>query len=76
MEVARNEMPRNNFLEKVREITIKKGIILIFDECTSGFRQTYGGLHKLFKVNPDMAIFGKALGNGYAINAILGKEEL
>ena len=76
MEVARNEMPRNNFLEKVREITNKKGIILIFDECTTGFRQTYGGLHKLFKISPDMAIFGKALGNGYAINAILGKERI
>ena len=76
MEVARNEMPRNNFLEKVREITSKKGIILIFDECTTGFRQTYGGLHKLFKINPDMAIFGKALGNGYAINAVLGKERI
>ena len=76
MEVARNDMPHNNFLEKVREITSKKGIILIFDECTSGFRQTYGGLHKFYKVNPDMAIFGKALGNGYAINAIIGKEEI
>ncbi len=76
MEVARNEMPRNNFLEKVREITNKKGIILIFDECTTGFRQTYGGLHKLFKISPDMAIFGKTLGNGYAINAILGKERI
>jgi glutamate-1-semialdehyde aminotransferase len=76
MEVVRNDMPHNNFLEKVREITSKKGIILIFDECTSGFRQTYGGLHKFYKVNPDMAIFGKALGNGYAINAIIGKEEI
>ena len=66
MEVVRNEMPRNNFLEKVREITSKKGIILIFDECTSGFRQTNGGLHKLFKINPDMAIsknFGKWIRN-------------
>ena len=50
MEVVRNDMPRDNFLEKVREITSKKGIILIFDECTSGFRQTYGGLHKFYKV--------------------------
>ncbi len=76
MEVARNDMPRNNFLEKVRELTSKRGIILIFDECTSGFRQTYGGLHKFYKVNPDLAIFGKALGNGYAINAIIGKGEI
>ncbi len=76
MEVARNEMPRNNFLEKIRDYTNKKGIILIFDECTSGFRQTFGGLHKFYKINPDIAIFGKALGNGYAINAIIGKEQV
>ena len=47
--------------------------MLIFDECTSGFRQCFGGLHKLTNINPDMALFGKALGNGYAITAILGK---
>ena len=49
---------------------------MVFDECTSGFRQCFGGLHKLTNVNPDMAIFGKALGNGYAITAILGKESV
>ena len=76
MEVARNEMPRNNFLEKIRDYTNKKGIILIFDECTSGFRQTFGGLHKFYKINPDIAIFEKALGNGYAINAIIGREQV
>ena len=54
----------------------KKGIILIFDECTSGFRQTFGGLHKIYGVNPDIAWFGKALGNGYAITAIIGKKEV
>ena len=76
MEVSRNLKPEKNFLEKIREITKKKGIILIFDECTSGFRQTFGGLHKLYNIEPDMAIFGKALGNGYAINAIIGKEKI
>jgi glutamate-1-semialdehyde 2,1-aminomutase len=50
--------------------------VLIFDECTSGFRQTFGGLHKLYGVEPDVAIFGKALGNGYAITAVLGKREI
>ena len=49
---------------------------MIFDECTSGFRSTNGGLHKKFKVNPDIAIFGKALGNGHAITAIIGKKEI
>ena len=76
MEVIRNFQPKNNFLEKVRDICNKKNIILIFDECTTGFRQTFGGIHKHYGVNPDMAIFGKALGNGYAINAIIGKEKI
>jgi glutamate-1-semialdehyde 2,1-aminomutase len=76
MEVSRNEGPFNQFLEKVRRLATEKNIILIFDECTSGFRQTFGGLHKLYGVEPDMAIFGKALGNGYAITAVIGKEEI
>ena len=76
MEVVRNFQPKNNFLQKVRDICNKKNIILIFDECTTGFRQTFGGIHKHYGVDPDMAIFGKALGNGYAINAILGKEKI
>tara|TARA_B100000700_G_C15034302_1_gene852063 strand:- start:1464 stop:2783 length:1320 start_codon:yes stop_codon:yes gene_type:complete len=75
MEVARNYEPKNNFLQKIKELSLKKGIILIFDECSSGFRQSYGGLHKIYGVEPDIAIFGKALGNGYAINAIVGKEK-
>lgn len=76
MEVARNEEPKNNFLKEVRKLCDKKNIILIFDECTSGFRKTFGGLHKYYKVIPDIAIFGKALGNGYAINAIIGKKNI
>ena len=76
MEVERNEKPKNNFLKKIRKIATEKNIVLIFDECTSGFRQTFGGLHKYYGVKPDMAIFGKALGNGYAINAIIGKRSV
>ena len=53
-----------------------RGIVLIFDECTSGFRQTFGGLHHMYGVEPDMAIFGKALGNGYAITATIGRREI
>ena len=76
MEVVRNELPKNNFLKKVRDLADKNKIILIFDECTTGFRQTFGGLHKLYNVNPDLLILGKALGNGYAITAVLGKKDL
>jgi glutamate-1-semialdehyde 2,1-aminomutase len=76
MEVMRNQSPEDGFLEKVRKIATDRGIVLIFDECTSGFRQTYGGLHKLFGVEPDMTMFGKALGNGYAITAVIGRREI
>ena len=76
MEVMRNIKPQNNFLQKIRNICNKKKIILIFDECTSGYRQNMGGIHLKFKVSPDMAIFGKALGSGYAINAIIGKNKI
>lgn len=74
MEVSRNMGPENSFLEKVRKLATDNNIVLIFDECTSGFRQTFGGLHKLYGVEPDMAMFGKALGNGYAITAVIGKR--
>ena len=49
---------------------------MIFDECTSGFRETFGGIHKKFEVTPDIAMFGKAMGNGYAITSIIGKSEI
>lgn len=76
MEVCRNIGPADDFLEKVRQLATDRGIVLVFDECTSGFRQTFGGLHKLYGVDPDMAVFGKALGNGYAITAVIGKREV
>jgi len=75
MEVSRNEGPKDNYLQKVRDLATENNIILIFDECTSGFRETFGGLHKKYDVEPDLAIFAKALGNGYAISACIGKQE-
>jgi len=76
MEVSRNEGPKNNYLQKVRDLATENNIVLIFDECTSGFRETFGGLHKKYNVEPDLAIFAKALGNGYAISACIGKQEV
>ena len=76
MEVSRNMDPEDTFLHKVRNLASKKNIVLIFDECTSSFRQSFGGLHKIYEVEPDMAVFGKALGNGYAITAVIGRREV
>ena len=76
MEVYRNYAPKNNFLKKIRNFCTKNNIILIFDECTSGFRETFGGLHLKYNVIPDICILGKALGNGYPITAVLGKKDI
>ena len=76
MEVYRNKEPENNFLQRVRKLANDNNIVLVFDECTSGFRKNYGGLHMLYDVEPDVAMFGKALGNGYAVTAVLGKREV
>ncbi len=74
MEVQRNFGPEDNFLIKVRELATKNNIVLIFDECTSGFRETFGGIHQKYNVEPDMAMYGKTIGNGYALTAVVGKK--
>ena len=76
MEVVRSVEPKEGFLEEVRELCTDNNIVLIFDECTSGFRETYGGVHKKYNVIPDLCMFGKALGNGYAITAVIGIREI
>ena len=76
MEVSRNKLLDTKFLNYVRNVSKKRGVILIFDECTSGFRETLGGIYKKINIQPDMIVLGKALGNGYPITAILGKREI
>jgi len=76
MEVQRADAPAPGFLEGVRALADKHGAVLIFDECTSGFRRTLGGLHLQYGVDPDLATFGKTLGNGYAITAVIGRREV
>lgn len=74
MEPCRHHDPNPGFLEMVREETRKRGIVLIFDEITIGWRLTYGGSHLKLGVNPDMAVYAKALGNGHPIGAVIGTE--
>lgn len=76
MEVERNFGPEDNFLQKVRKLATEKNIVLIFDECTSGFRETFGGIYKKYGVEPDMAMFGKTIGNGYALTAVVGRRNI
>jgi glutamate-1-semialdehyde 2,1-aminomutase len=76
MEVVRNFGPENNFLQKVRDLATKRNIVLVFDECTSGFRETFGGIYLKYEVEPDMAMYGKTIGNGYALTAVVGKRNV
>lgn len=76
MEPLRGEEPKPGFLESVREIASSVNAVLIFDEITSGFRMNNGGIHLTLGVDPDMAVFAKAMGNGYAIAAVIGIEEV
>ena len=74
MEVYRNVEPADGFLQKVRALADQHNIVLVFDECTSGFRETFGGLHQKYEVEPDLAVYGKTLGNGYAVTAVVGRR--
>ena len=76
MEVVRNYGPEGDFLKKVRNLATQNNIVLIFDECTSGFRETYGGIYQKYEVVPDMAMYGKTIGNGYALTAVVGKRDV
>ena len=76
MEPIRSVKPLPGFLEGVRAIADEIGAVLVFDEISSGFRMNTGGAHLLFGVLPDIAVFSKALGNGYAIAAIIGKSQV
>ena len=59
MEVQRYEKPKNNFLKQVRKLCNKNKIILIFDECTTGFRRCNGGMHLITGVEPDILMLGR-----------------
>jgi len=76
MEVIRNFEPKDGFLKKVRDLATKKNIVLIFDECSSGFRETFGGIFQKYNVEPDMVMFGKTIGNGYALTAVVGRKSV
>lgn len=76
MEPRREVSPDENFLSEVKKGAEEIGAVLVFDEVTSGFRVNVGGIHLTYGVNPDIAVFGKALANGIPISAVVGAEEV
>jgi glutamate-1-semialdehyde aminotransferase len=70
------EAPRSGYLEGVRDLATRHGAVLIFDEIRTGFRVSLGGAQKRYGVTPDLAVFGKAMANGYPIAAVVGRREV
>ncbi len=74
MEPIRNFEPTKEFIEAIHEMAKKKNIPLIIDEISAGFRICNGGAHLKLGFKPDIAVFSKALGNGFPISAVIGKK--
>lgn len=74
--IVEPETNPDSYLEHLRELCDRHGALLIFDEIITGFRFNLGGAQKLYGVTPDLACFGKAMGNGMPINAVVGRREI
>ena len=76
LEPVQSDGPKEGYLEEVKSLTHKYGAVLIFDEVVSGFRYALGGASEMFRVTPDLAAFGKGMGNGYPISAVAGRKDI
>ena len=74
--LQRGIKPKPGFLEGLRELTTKHGVMLIFDEVVTGFRLAYGGAQERYGVKPDLCALGKGLGGGYPIGAVCGRTDI
>jgi glutamate-1-semialdehyde 2,1-aminomutase len=70
------EEPRDNFLNKLRDITKEKGIVLIFDEMWTGFRISTGGAQEYYGIKADLACYSKAIANGMPVSVLTGRREI
>ncbi len=76
IEPARGEDAPLGYLRELRALATEIGAVLIFDEITSGFRMCAGGIHRVYDVHPDIAVFAKSIANGYAMSVVLGTEKV
>jgi len=76
IEPLRHDEPKDKFLEKIKKVSEEIGAVLIFDEISIGWRNNLGGIHLKYNVTPDMAIFAKAMSNGYPMAAVIGRGEI
>jgi len=76
LEGARYDFPTQEFLTTIEKESKKRGIVVIVDEITSGLRINDSGVYRTFDFDPDIAVYGKAMGNGFAISAVVGKKDV
>jgi len=76
LEPENYEPPQNNFLRQVVDVAHQHGALAIFDEVITGFRWNLGGAQKYYGVTPDLALFGKAMANGYPISVVCGRKDV
>lgn len=76
LEPIQGNGPDEGYLRKLKELTKKNDILLIFDEVVSGFRYAMGGASELYNVSPDLIAFGKGMANGMPISVVAGKKEI
>lgn len=74
MEPLRFDEPAGGFLEQVRATADRHGLVLVFDEITSGWRHTFGGVHRQLGVEPDVVVYAKSISNGFPMAAVVGRE--
>jgi glutamate-1-semialdehyde 2,1-aminomutase len=76
LEVEREQEPRSGFLQEIKDLCVKEGAVLIFDEMITGFRWANGGAQQFHKITPDLSTFGKALANGFSVSALAGRRDI
>ncbi len=76
MEPLRFDEPTDGFLQRVREVADRHDLVLVFDEITSGWRHTFGGVHRTLGVEPDIAVYAKSISNGFPMAAIVGRGDV
>lgn len=76
LEPTKSDEPQDNFLHELQRLCRKHGIVFILDEMITGFRMQNGGGQAVYGLDPDLSTFGKALGNGFAISALVGKRDI
>lgn len=76
MEPLRSELPPSGYLEAVRKLCTERGVLLVFDEVSCGWRTRIGGIQEYTGVTPDMAVFAKAISNGYPMAAVVGQRDV